>query len=90
MIIRGSGTTGAEGRAGGAAGIGATFDGDADCVAAEGPCADGAVCPREAPGRGGIAIAGGVVVPAAGVVGALETGGATGTFGGITTTDGGR
>lgn len=87
MIIRGGGAMGAAGFGGAAACI---------CVRFDGGCAVGGTLAAGAIGgiaRGGIAIAGvaGLAligdVPAAGVVAA---GGVTGTFGGMTTTVGGR
>jgi hypothetical protein len=85
MIIRGSGAIGAAGFAGAALCICVTL-----CA---GGCAGGGAIPAWAVGvvvvgRGGTAIAGGAVL--AELADVVAAGGVTGTFGGITTTEGGR
>lgn len=82
MIILGGGAIGAAGFTGAALCI---------CVTLDGGCAAGGTLPVGGTGAvtlGGTAIAGGAALVATG--GGVAAGGATGTFGGITTTDGGR
>jgi hypothetical protein len=79
MIIRGGGAIGAAG-----------LTGAALCICVRLLVADWAVgaCTDEGVTRGGTAIAGGAALVE--TDGVLEAGGAAGTLGGITTTDGGR
>jgi hypothetical protein len=81
MIIRGGGALGAAGLAGAAFCICVTLLAAGGAV---GACADGGGT------RGGTAIAGGAALVEAGADGVLAAGEVAGTFGGITTTDGGR
>jgi hypothetical protein len=88
MIIRGGGATGACGLAGDVLCICVTLLGAEDCAGLW-VWAGGAAIPAGALGtvvRGGTAIAGGALADGGGVA----IGGVAGTFGGITTTDGGR
>jgi hypothetical protein len=86
MIIRGGGAAGAVGLAGAALCICVTLPGAEVCTGGALPaCAAGGVA------RGGTAIAGDAAfVDATEEAGMVAAGGVTGTFGGITTTDGGR
>ena len=86
MIIRGGGATGAVGLTGAALCICVTLPGaEVRTGGALPTCAAGGVV------RGGTAIAGDAAfVDPTEATGVVAAGGVTGTFGGITTTDGGR
>ena len=90
MIIRGGGATGALGLAGADACIWVTLSrGGAGGGSTGGAAAAGV---RGGVARGGTTTTDGVAFAGAGdpAAGELETGGGAGTFGGITTTEGGR